>query len=146
MPAAPQRPPACGPAIQSPSSLLASSPRGALTTTSTSSFFKLHKLRALRRKVKVKGGLIRPDEAASMASAHVPLSPTSSKRSRSRDSTRSATNSSALNTPWVTPSVSTNSLIIPSSSSGPGTPSNADHYVPDGTPYPAFLRLSRGGR
>ncbi|KAH7095326.1 protein-tyrosine phosphatase-like protein [Paraphoma chrysanthemicola] len=81
-----------------------------------------------------------------MASAQEPLSPSSSKRSRSRDSTRSGTNSSlntpAANTPFITPSVSTHSLIIPSST--PGTPSNGDHFVPDGTPYPAFLRLSRG--
>ncbi|KAH7394123.1 protein-tyrosine phosphatase-like protein [Phaeosphaeria sp. MPI-PUGE-AT-0046c] len=83
-----------------------------------------------------------------MASGQVPLSPTSSKRSRSRDSNRSAATSSlstpAASTPVPTPSVSTSSLIIPSST--PGTPLHGDAYVPDGTPYPAFLRLSRGGR
>ncbi|KAH8724643.1 protein-tyrosine phosphatase-like protein [Phaeosphaeriaceae sp. PMI808] len=82
-----------------------------------------------------------------MASAQEALSPTSSKRSRSRDS-RDSTNSNnnnsnsnsynINNTPLVTPSVSTNSLIIPSST--PGTPSSVDHFVYDGTPYPAFLR------
>ncbi|OAK99787.1 hypothetical protein IQ06DRAFT_316968 [Phaeosphaeriaceae sp. SRC1lsM3a] len=81
-----------------------------------------------------------------MASGQVPLSPTSSKRSRSRDSNRSAAASSlstpAQSTPFATPSVSTNSLIIPSST--PSTPLNGDGFVPDGTPYPAFLRLSRG--
>jgi protein-tyrosine phosphatase len=77
-----------------------------------------------------------------MASAQIPQSPTSSKRSRSRDSAPSGANSS-LNTPVATPSVSTNSLVIPSASS---SPSNDETYVPDGTPYPAFLRLSPGGR
>ncbi|KAF2851115.1 hypothetical protein T440DRAFT_489164 [Plenodomus tracheiphilus IPT5] len=73
-----------------------------------------------------------------------PISPSSSKRSRSRDSAASATNSSlntpAANTPLVTPSVSTNSLIIPSST--PGTPANGE-YSQDGTPYPPFLLSSR---
>lgn len=110
---------------------------------SPASFFKLHKLRALRRKAKLKGVLVRTDP--DMASAGIPLSPSSSKRSRSRDSTRSATssylNTPAANTPFVTPSVSTHSLIIPSST--PGTPANGELYVPDATPYPAFLRPSR---
>lgn len=68
-----------------------------------------------------------------------PISPSSSKRSRSRDSAASATNSS-LNTPIVTPAVSTNSLIIPSST--PGTPANGE-YLQDGIPYPPFLMSSR---
>ncbi|KAF2827542.1 hypothetical protein CC86DRAFT_212794 [Ophiobolus disseminans] len=80
-----------------------------------------------------------------MASAAVPPSPSSSKRSRSRDSTRSGTNSSfntPAMTPFITPSVSTHSLVIPSST--PGTPANGASFVQDGTPYPAFLRLSIG--
>ncbi|KAI8939446.1 hypothetical protein NX059_003226 [Plenodomus lindquistii] len=73
-----------------------------------------------------------------------PISPTSSKRSRSRDSAGSATTSSlntpAANTPLITPYVSTSSLIIPSST--PGTPANGE-YPQDGTPYPPFLMASR---
>lgn len=113
----------------------------------TDNAFKLHKLRALRRKAKLKGVLLRPDPDMAQAQPGVPISPCSSKRSRSRDSTRSNTNSSfntpAANTPLATPSVSTHSLIIPSST--PGTPSNGD-YPQDGTPYPAFLKSSRAGR
>ncbi|KAH4101776.1 hypothetical protein HBH70_190960 [Parastagonospora nodorum] len=81
-----------------------------------------------------------------MASAQIPISPTSSKRSRSRDSAQSGTTSSlntpAGNTPLATPSVSTNSLVIPSST--PSTPLNGEHWIQDGTPYPAFLRANRG--
>jgi hypothetical protein len=139
-----QAPPACrspSRVFESPSTPTTTAPRQPHT------LFKLHKLRALRRKAKLKGGLIRtgPDK---MASAGVPPSPTSSKRSRSRDSEQSGTTSSlntpAANTPAVTPSVSTNSLVIPSST--PSTPLNGEHYVDDGTPYPPFLRQSRGGR
>lgn len=108
-------------------------------------FFKLHKLRALRRKTKHKGGRLSTDPD-DMASAQEPLSPTSSKRSRSRDSTRSGTNSSlntpAGHTPAITPAASANSLLIPSST--PSTPSNGEAYIQDGTPYPAFLRLGKG--
>lgn len=79
-----------------------------------------------------------------MASAGVPVSPSSSKRSRSRDSAFSVANSS-LHTPAAnsasSPAVSTNSLsIVPTSS--PGTPVNGDYVAQDATPYPAFLRLS----
>ncbi|KAF1839615.1 hypothetical protein BDW02DRAFT_486499 [Decorospora gaudefroyi] len=76
-----------------------------------------------------------------MVQPAVSVSPSSSKRSRSKDSTQSATNSSlntpAANTPFVTPSASANSLVI--SSVVPGTPANGDVYPPDATPYPAFL-------
>ncbi|KAF1843968.1 uncharacterized protein K460DRAFT_154977 [Cucurbitaria berberidis CBS 394.84] len=80
-----------------------------------------------------------------MATAGIPISPSSSKRSRSRDSTRSVTTSSlhtpAANTPFITPSVSANSLIIPSPT--PSTPANGEQYPQDATPYPAFLKSSR---
>jgi protein-tyrosine phosphatase len=105
-----------------------------------SNFFKLHKLRALRRKAKLKGILIRTDPA-DMAQPGVPVSPSSSKRSRSKDSTRSATNSSvnttAANTPFITPAASTKSLLIPSSI--PSIPANGDTSSQDGIPYPKFL-------
>jgi protein-tyrosine phosphatase len=106
-------------------------------------FFKLHKLRALRRKAKLKGVLIRTDPA-DMAQPAVPISPVSSKRSRSKDSTRSAANSSlntpAANTSFITPAVSTNSLVIPASI--PGTPANGDLSPQDGIPYPTFLKAA----
>ncbi|KAF1946471.1 hypothetical protein EJ02DRAFT_336203 [Clathrospora elynae] len=80
-----------------------------------------------------------------MAQAGVPpVSPSSSKRSRSKDSTQSTTNSSlntpAAHTPFATPSASANSLVIPSSV--PGTPASGE-YTQDATPYPAFLKSSR---
>ncbi|KAK1917186.1 hypothetical protein P3342_012031 [Pyrenophora teres f. teres] len=115
------------PALPGPESLLDTS----------ANFFKLHKLRALRRKAKLKGVLLRTDP--DMAQAGVPISPSaSSKRSRSKDSTRSLATSS-LNTPAAnTPAASTNSLVIPFST--PGTP-GAGHLSPqDPTPYPAFLQ------
>ncbi|KAI4668512.1 uncharacterized protein J4E78_002339 [Alternaria triticimaculans] len=72
-----------------------------------------------------------------MAQAGDAISPTSSKRSRSKDSTRSITTSS-LNTPAAnTPSVSTNSLVI---STAP-VPSEANGE--DAVPYPAFLKQSK---
>ncbi|KAF1920388.1 protein-tyrosine phosphatase-like protein [Ampelomyces quisqualis] len=82
-----------------------------------------------------------------MASAQAPLSPTSSKRSRSRESTSPlstpAASTPAASTPAATPSASprTHSLAIPSPA--PSTPSTADPQAPDGTPYPAFLRPGR---
>ena len=81
-----------------------------------------------------------------MAQAGVPISPSSSKRSRSRDSTRSTPTSSSLNTPaahtpFITPAVSTHSLTL--SSSTPGTPNNGDQSIQDATPYPPFLLSSR---
>lgn len=99
--------------------------------------FKLHKLRALRRKAKLKGVLIRTDPA--MASPDDPISPTaSSKRSRSKDSLRSLTTSS-LNTPAAsTPAASTHSLANPLSA--PGTPTPAENAS---IPYPAFLGSAR---
>ncbi|KAF2641211.1 hypothetical protein P280DRAFT_305323 [Massarina eburnea CBS 473.64] len=74
----------------------------------------------------------------------VPASPASSKRSRSKDSTRSAATSSllatpALNTPFLTPSASAPSLLIPSPAELPMIEPSAS----DPTPHPAFLRLSR---
>ncbi|KAL6149877.1 tyrosine protein phosphatase 1 [Exserohilum turcicum] len=104
-----------------------------------STLFKLHKLRALRRKAKLKGGLIRTDPA--MASPDDPISPSSSKRSRSKDSLRSLTTSS-LNTPAAnTPTASTNSLLNPLSV--PGTPATQDNAAPHAIPYPAFLASTR---
>ncbi|PSN62370.1 hypothetical protein BS50DRAFT_117183 [Corynespora cassiicola Philippines] len=80
-----------------------------------------------------------------MASAplQVPVSPSSSKRSRSRDSTRSTAASSLNASAFHTPAGgSTPSLLIPSAhaslSASPQDPSSQDP-----TPYPAFLRLSR---
>ncbi|ORX98617.1 protein-tyrosine phosphatase-like protein [Clohesyomyces aquaticus] len=78
-----------------------------------------------------------------MASAplQVPSSPASSKRSRSRDSSRSAatsTNTPAHGTPVVAASASAPSLIIPPSSSS--APSTVEPSPADATPYPAFLR------
>lgn len=103
----------------------------------------MHKLRALRRKAKLKGAFLRTDSEMADQTGTA-ISPTSSKRSRSRDSAASASNSSlntpAANTPLATPSVSTNSLLIPSST--PSTPAN-DEYPQDGTPYPPFLMSSR---
>ncbi|KAF2443995.1 hypothetical protein P171DRAFT_23717 [Karstenula rhodostoma CBS 690.94] len=76
---------------------------------------------------------------ASPQSLHVPPSPSSSKRSRSKDSTRSAATSS-LDTPHLTPSASAPSLVIPN----PGeTPQSLQPLEHDPTPYPAFLTLSR---
>ncbi|KAF2630015.1 hypothetical protein BU25DRAFT_485152 [Macroventuria anomochaeta] len=76
----------------------------------------------------------------------VPVSPASSKRSRSKDSTRSATyaslNTSAASTTFNTPAVSTHSLLPPLNV---GPSSNGDQS-PDSTPYPAFLRPRRAGR
>ncbi|KNG52618.1 tyrosine-protein phosphatase 2 [Stemphylium lycopersici] len=95
-------------------------------------FFKLHKLRALRRKAKLKGVLTRTDP--NMADVDDPISPSSSKRSRSKDSVRSVTTSS-LNTPAAsTPAASTNSLLLP------GTPATGDPNSQDAVPYPAFLK------
>lgn len=129
------------PIITAPSFVVPPLPPPESFPTTRKSFFKLHKLRALRRKAKLAGVRTRSDPDT-MASPQIPPSPSSSKRSRSRDSARSGTNSS-LNTPAAgTPSVSTNSLIIPSST--PGTPSNGLQFVQDGTPYPAFLRLNNG--
>ncbi|KAF2793694.1 hypothetical protein K505DRAFT_37341 [Melanomma pulvis-pyrius CBS 109.77] len=65
----------------------------------------------------------------------VPASPASSKRSRSKDSTRST----STNTPFLTPSASAPSLVIPSPSQTPSVVDTAQ----DPTPYPAFLRLNR---
>ncbi|KAF2175622.1 hypothetical protein K469DRAFT_723905 [Zopfia rhizophila CBS 207.26] len=79
----------------------------------------------------------------SSAPLAVPASPSSSKRSRSRDSTRSAAtsiNTPSANTPFLTPSASAPSLIIPSSSQ---TSSIVEPSPLDATPYPAFLRLNR---
>ncbi|KAJ4291010.1 tyrosine protein phosphatase 1 [Kalmusia sp. IMI 367209] len=71
-------------------------------------------------------------------SLQVPPSPSSSKRSRSRDSARSAATSS-LDTPYFTPSASAPSLVIPT----PGEqPPNLQPSAQDPTPYPAFLRLN----
>ncbi|KAF2278446.1 phosphatases II [Westerdykella ornata] len=77
----------------------------------------------------------------------VPASPaSSSKRSRSRDSSAASRASSTLaytpagNTPAQTPMASAPSLVIPAT--GPGSSAGG----PDGqdpTPYPAFLRLSK---
>lgn len=53
---------------------------------------------------------------------------------------RSAT-SSSLHTPFVTPSVSTNSLLIPSPIQT--TPANGTALPHDPTPYPAFLKPTR---
>ncbi|RMZ70187.1 tyrosine phosphatase [Pyrenophora seminiperda CCB06] len=76
-----------------------------------------------------------------MAQPAVPISPSaSSKRSRSKDSTRSLTTSS-LNTPAAnTPAASTNSLVIPLST--PPTPGPAHLSPQDPTPYPAFLQAT----
>jgi protein-tyrosine phosphatase len=82
----------------------------------------LHKLRALRRKARLTSTLTTDHADAAMAA--VP-SPTSSKRSRSRDSSGSSLSTPAMPTPLTTPSISTHSLAM--------------H---DGAPYPAFLRLS----
>lgn len=111
--------------------------------------FTLHKLRAFRRKAKLKGGLLRTDPAVTgimSAPNSVPVSPASSKRSRSKDSTRSATcaqlvtptASTAFNTPaGSTPSLLPALHVAPSPN---GTQS------PDPTPYPAFLRPRKAGR
>ncbi|UPX19193.1 Protein-tyrosine-phosphatase [Ascochyta rabiei] len=120
------------------------------------SAFTLHKLRALRRKARLKGGHLSTDPAATgtmSAPSSVPVSPASSKRSRSKDSTRSATHA-FLHTPAEsttststststttttaalhTPAMSTHSLLPPLSVA---PSSNGDH-PPDNTPYPAFL-------
>ncbi|KAF2263531.1 hypothetical protein CC78DRAFT_569000 [Lojkania enalia] len=77
----------------------------------------------------------------SSAQLAVPASPSSSKRSRSRDSSRSGTASSintpSASTPFITPSASAPSLIIPTNSE---TASTAEQSPQDATPYPAFLR------
>ncbi|KAF1977050.1 tyrosine-protein phosphatase 2 [Bimuria novae-zelandiae CBS 107.79] len=74
----------------------------------------------------------------STTSLQVPPSPSSSKRSRSKDSAHS-TATSSLDTPHFTPAASTQSLVIPN----PGEqPSNLQPAEQDPTPYPAFLRLS----
>ncbi|KAH7137965.1 tyrosine-protein phosphatase 2 [Dendryphion nanum] len=75
----------------------------------------------------------------SSAPLAVPVSPSSSKRSRSRDSSNSAATSSIANTPAAnTPSASAPSLVIPQ-------PGSQTSFLPDldPTPYPAFLRKSR---
>ncbi|KAF2008226.1 hypothetical protein P154DRAFT_479787 [Amniculicola lignicola CBS 123094] len=72
----------------------------------------------------------------------VPASPSSSKRSRSRDSSRSAATSSN-NTPFLTPSASAPSLVIPDNLQAPTI---VEPSPEDPTPYPAFLRLNRAGR
>ena len=123
--------------IQSPTFLVPPLPGPDTLLDSNATFFKLHKLRALRRKAKLKGVLLRTDP--DMAQPGAPISPSaSSKRSRSKDSTRSLTTSS-LNTPAVnTPTASTHSFAM--SLSNPGTPS-AGHLSPqDPIPYPAFLQ------
>ncbi|KAH6637695.1 protein-tyrosine phosphatase-like protein [Boeremia exigua] len=76
----------------------------------------------------------------------VPVSPASSKRSRSKDSTRSATHASlstpAASTTFSTPAVSTHNLLPALHiESNP----NGDQDL-DPTPYPAFLRPRRAGR
>lgn len=103
--------------------------------------FKLHTLRVLSRKAKLKTRLKTGSTAADMASAPlaVPPSPSSSKRSRSRDSARSAATSTS--TPLLNPSASNPSFII--HGDGDGTPAPADPAPADGVPYPAFLRQSR---
>jgi hypothetical protein len=110
--------------------------------------FTLHKLRALRRKAKLKGASLRTDPhvtAIMSAPSSVPVSPASSKRSRSKDSALSATYA-ALVTPAATtantPAGSTPSLLpaLNVAASPNGTQS------PDPTPYPAFLRPRREGR
>ncbi|KAL5121081.1 hypothetical protein ACEQ8H_000932 [Pleosporales sp. CAS-2024a] len=136
VPVAPAAPSGC---------LAAAAPRPKPPADAHTRFFTLHKLRALSRKAKRKGGLLSTDPDT-MAAAQTSTSPTSSKRSRSRDSAQSATNSSldspAGNTPALaTPSVSTNSLVIPWST--PTTPANGDYWVHDGIPYPAFLRATK---
>ncbi|KAF2731080.1 hypothetical protein EJ04DRAFT_526442 [Polyplosphaeria fusca] len=103
---------------------------------------KLHKLRALRRKARLKGGLTSTGSNMSSTPLAVPASPSSSKRSRSRDSSQSAATSTA-STPFLTPSASAPSLIIPQSSEAA---SNRETAPADPTPYPAFLQLSRPGR
>ncbi|KAF2122144.1 tyrosine-protein phosphatase 2 [Lophiotrema nucula] len=69
----------------------------------------------------------------------VPASPSSSKRSRSRDSSRSnatsAFNTPSANTPFHTPNASAPSLIIPQDA-----PAIVEPSPQDPTPYPAFLR------
>jgi hypothetical protein len=109
--------------------------------------FTLHKLRALRRKAKLKGGSLKTDPAITMSAPNsLPVSPASSKRSRSKDSARSAAYSSpntrAANTPFITPAVSTHSLVIPTAT---GLFTNGDQSH-DPTPYPAFLRPTNAGR
>lgn len=100
----------------------------------------LHKLRALRRKAKLKGGLLKTDPAVMSAPNSMPVSPASSKRSRSKDSTRSAALSvPAAHTTAHTPAVSTHSLLPPLSVE----PSSKADQTPDPTPYPAFLRPRR---
>ncbi|KAF2470282.1 tyrosine-protein phosphatase 2 [Lindgomyces ingoldianus] len=82
----------------------------------------------------------------SSAPLAVPASPSSSKRSRSRDSSRSAAtsvNTPAASTPFLTPSASAPSLIIPQPKSQ--APSIVEPSPLDATPYPAFLRLTRSG-
>ncbi|USP73322.1 uncharacterized protein yc1106_00596 [Curvularia clavata] len=76
-----------------------------------------------------------------MATPDDPISPTSSKRSRSKDSLRSLTTSS-LNTPAAsTPAASTNSLLNPHSA--PGTPTTTGPSSHTTIPYPAFLSAAR---
>jgi protein-tyrosine phosphatase len=108
-----------------------------------SRFFTLHKLRAFRRKAKLKGGLLRTDPAVTgimSAPNSVPVSPASSKRSRSKDSALSATYASlsapTANTTANTPAVSTNSLLPPLNIAASA---NGDQ-PPDPTPYPVFLK------
>ncbi|KAF2869077.1 protein-tyrosine phosphatase-like protein [Massariosphaeria phaeospora] len=76
----------------------------------------------------------------------VPPSPSSSKRSRSKDSSHSAAPSSAntpaANTSFLTPFASAPSLVIPPRSQ---TPSIVEPSPQDLTPYPAFLRLNKPG-
>ncbi|KAF1950281.1 hypothetical protein CC80DRAFT_427227 [Byssothecium circinans] len=83
--------------------------------------------------------------SSSAAPLAVPASPSSSKRSRSKDSTRSAAtcslNTPSAHTPFLTPSASAPSLLIPSPA-GDGPPV-MEPSPADPTPYPAFLRLSR---
>lgn len=105
--------------------------------------FTLHKLRAFRRKAKLKGGLLRTDPAVTgimSAPNSVPVSPASSKRSRSKDSALSATYASlsapTANTTANTPAVSTNSLLPPLNIAASA---NGDQ-PPDPTPYPVFLK------
>lgn len=108
---------------------------------------KLHKLRVLGLKVKLKAALLSSDPAMAQQSATA-ISPLSSKRSRSRDSTLSATHpssssSSLPSTPAAhTPSISAINLVSSASASALATPSNGE-YASDGTPYPAFLDPDR---
>ncbi|KAF9731322.1 protein-tyrosine phosphatase [Paraphaeosphaeria minitans] len=83
---------------------------------------------------------------ATSQSLQVPPSPSSSKRSRSKDSTRSAATSPLDTpnfTPYFTPSASAPSLVIPNVGQTPQ--SQQQPLERDLTPYPAFLNLSRPG-